>query len=144
MTFRNVSDFALAFLLLEEILYYSVILLQTVYSKWKSTAILSGQNLFLSYTGENWHSIETRNVWFLLDFFLQLHSINLKINGKRVSFSACCTIQSFTYKFSHEVLRLWWFGWFFMWRTGRIFFFSCLSSRKALFWILFLVNKMLL
>lgn len=110
VTFRNVSDLALAFLLLREILYLLVILFQTIYWKSKSTAILSGQNLFLSFTGENWHSLETWNVWFLLDLFIQLQSINLQFNEIRV-FSLLCTSAIYLQIHSHEVLRFGWFGW---------------------------------
>lgn len=51
--------------------------------------------------------MEGWNVWFLLDLFI-LQSTNWEVNEKRVSFSACCTILPFTYKFT--VVRCWGFG----------------------------------
>lgn len=109
VTFRNVSDLALAFLLLKETLYFLVILLQAIYWKSKSTAILSGQNLFLSFTGENCHSMEAWNVWFLLDLFIQLQSINLQFN-KGLIFSLLYTSAIYLQIHSHEMLRFGWFG----------------------------------
>lgn len=135
VTFRNVSDLALAFLLLKEILYFLVILLQTIYWKSKSTAILSGQNLFLSFTGENWHSLETWNVWFLLDLFIQLQSINLQFNEIRV-FRLLCTSAIYLEIHSHEVLRFGWVG-FFLWEELEGFFSHPFLPGKIYFGLFF-------
>lgn len=79
--------------------------------------------------------MESWNVWFLLDLFLQLQSTNLEVNEKRVSFSACCTTQPFTYKLT--VVRCEAFGGLvvlFYEKDWKDFFFflSCLSSRKTI------------
>lgn len=134
MTFRNVSDLAPAFLLLKEILYFLVSLLQSIYSKCKCIAVLSGQSLFLSCTSENWDGVESWNVCFLLDSFIQLQNINLELNKKRVSFSPFCTIQPFAYKFT--VMRCWGFGglvWlFFYGKSWKDFFLMPLFQESSI------------